>query len=152
MARPTIPPQVLAARGVPVRLIDGQEVRICYTFHSLLVLEEKHGGLQGAMAALSDASNAQFASIAGLLAAGLEHEVAIADGTGLGNPEYLSYLIDPMEITTYAAAMGEAFKRSFPQPKEADAGDPQSQNHSPGQSGSTSAPSTSAGPSTSSGV
>jgi hypothetical protein len=167
MPRPTIPPQVLAARGVPIRLIDDTEVRICYTFHSLLTLEEKHGGLSGAMEALANPTAAQFGSIVGLLAAGLEHELydvtepadAAAGFQGrltrerLDDPETLSFLLDPMEIHTYAAAMGEAFKRSFPTAAAGEGGEEQDPPEgSPGLSGSTSEPSTSGGATRSSGA
>lgn len=164
MARPSIPPQVLAARGVPISLVDGTEVRVCFTFHSLLVLEEKHGGLSGAMDALADPDAAQFGTILGIMAAGLEHvEVPQEDllsPTGqvvvsLSDTENLSYLLDVQRVAEYAEAMGQAFRHAFPA-KEADPTDPPvapaETTGSPGQSGSTAAPSTSAGPTPSSGA
>lgn len=173
MPRPNIPPQVLAARGVPIRLVDETEVRVCYTFHSLVILEEKYDGLAGALSALADPDSAQFGTIAGLLSAGLEHEQydlqVPADpqvGGGnttqriyLDNMDVLPYLLDSARLGEYAKAMGDAFRQAFPQQvkavEEAAAADPQppvQEKDSPGPTGSTSEPSTSDGPPTSSGA
>lgn len=168
--RPPIPPQVLAARGVPVRLIDGTEVRICYTFHSLMTLEETANGVVDAMKILADLNGAQFSEVVNLMAAGLEHEqydVVIppqqaglqptVERVTLDDVEVLSSLLDTMTLGSYMTAMIEAFNNAFPQ-REAAAGDTDQEGGedptqaSPGPSGSTSAPSTSDGATPSSGA
>jgi hypothetical protein len=117
MARPQIPASILANRGVPIKLMTGREVVVCYTFKSLMLLEEQFGSIQAALEIIANPTNAQFAGIAKILACGLVHEVATeADGQGLGNVDVLADLLDSAELKVYADAMGEAFSKSFPTP------------------------------------
>lgn len=151
MARPTIPPAVLAQRGVPITLIDGTEVRICYTFRSLIMIEDEFGSLQRALNALDYGDNPDakaFASICTLVAAGLQHEVAGPDGTQLGHRDVVADYLDTQQVQEIGEAIGKAITNAFPAKTEAaeeDADQPDPTLPSPGSTGSTSAASSGSG-------
>lgn len=152
MARPTIPPHVLAQRGVAITLLDGSERKLCYTFSSLMTLEEAFGSINAAVAAISSSDSAQIGGTVKLLAAGLEHEVD-TNGERLSDPQHLRYLVDSTQINEYGDAIGAAFDLAFPTAVEVDESDPtQGATSSPGPSGSTSEQSSSVEASTSSGA
>jgi hypothetical protein len=157
MSRPRVSPAILADRGVPVTLVDGNTYTLLYNFRSLMHLEQKFGSVQAAIAIVSNTQGAAFTSLAGILAAGLLHEVTPPedDGRPLGEVEVLADFLDPKRIGEYADLMGQAFKLSFPEAPAADgdAADPTvPTTDSPGPSGTTPPVSASAFPSPSSGL
>lgn len=145
MARPVVPASILAERGVPVELLDGSIVSLCYTFGSLMELEERFGSLTLAMEKMADEKGQQFTSLVGIMAPGLRHHSASPeyDGAPLSNPDVLAQLLDSTKLKTYADAIGEAFGKAFPKaPAAADEeDDAQDPTLSPGESGTTPPPS-----------
>lgn len=182
MARPNIPAAVLADRGVPLTLLGGLQVVLCYTFRSLMMLEERYGSLQEAMSILgatTDATKAEtdaetdadpaapvpsaidrpmFTGLVGILSCGLTHEVAPSqsgvpgDGNPLSEPEVLADYLDLRNIGSYAAVIGEAFSKSFPAAPAGETPDPPLAPPSLGGSGTTLPSSTSDSPPPSSGA
>jgi hypothetical protein len=154
MSRANVPAAVLAARGVPITLLDETQPRLLYTFSSIMRLEEQHGSLAAAMNVVVDGEKgAAFSGMLGIIAAGLEHE-ATADGARLSDVETLRYLLDPKLMEDYGNAIKDAFELSFPfDPDSGAEADPtQGAESSPGTTGTTSAPSLSDAQLTSSGA
>jgi hypothetical protein len=155
MARPTIPPAVLAQRGVPVTLVDGTILTLCYNFRSLLVIEDQFGTLQRALDSLDFVANKDakaFAAINGLMAAGLGHELVGDDGTPV-TAEVLPDWIDPAQIVEYGKAIGQAITTAFPKAAEGEGADEEVDppKDSPGLPGTTSLSSSGDGALTTSG-
>jgi hypothetical protein len=158
MARPTIPAAILAQRGVQIPLAEGfGTATLCYTFASLMVLEEEFGSVTKAFESISSTDAAQFGGVVALLAAGLAHEVAPPqyDGVPLSDRDMLAAMLDPRELQAYVEAIGEAIKAAFPQAAEGSP-DPTEQattpDPSPGESGTTSPAASGLSPLMSSGV
>lgn len=147
MPRPKVAPSVLADRGVPLTLVDGHKVTLCFSFAALLLLEEEFGSVQGVIDKVSDTANAAaFTSILRVLACGLCHEHG-PGGEDLADVHNLAALADPGDLATYSDAIGEAFTKAFPHKDddEAGAGDGEDADpNSPGASGTGSPASTSA--------
>lgn len=121
MARPTIPPSILAQRGLPIVLIDGTQLTLCYNFRSLLAIEEQFGSLQRALDSLDVVENKDakaFGAINGLLAAGLAHELVGEDGS-MVTADNLPDWIDPSQIAEYGKAIGTAITLAFPKADQA---------------------------------
>jgi hypothetical protein len=148
MARPTIPPAILTQRGVPITLVDGTSLSLCYTFRSLLAIEDQFGNLQRALDALDVVANKDakaFGAINGLMAAGLAHEVVGPD-QNMVTADNLPDYIDPAKIAEYGEAIGKAITAAFPKPDPAEDGhvgeetdaDADPQVASPGLPGTTS--------------
>lgn len=142
-------PARIAARGLPITLVDGREVRLRYGFKALLALEDRFGGIgkvQGAVS--SDLSGPVFGPMLDLLCAGLLDE---HDGTGapLSDRERLADLLDPALFQDYITVAGKAMEEAFPTPAPAtpEPG-PTAAPPSPGQTGTTSPPSPLDGPTT----
>lgn len=138
MARPRIAPSVLADKGVPLTLAGGLEVTLCFSFKALMLLEERYGSIEAAAALMSGAPAAAttipavadssgvvaktgqaakpFATVAGILACGLAHEVTPADDDGrpLDNPDVLGDYLETDKIEVYSEAIAEAFAKAFP--------------------------------------
>lgn len=149
MARPTIPPAILAQRGVPITLVDGTTRSLCYTFRSLLLIEEQFGTLQRALNSLDFVENKDakaFSAINGLMAAGLAHETVGDDATPVTSA-VLPDWIDPAQLTEYGNAIGQAITLAFPKAPEAEEPDAEEDPPvvSPGSSGTTSPPSNGTG-------
>jgi len=141
MARPTIPPTILSQRGVPITLVDGTTRQLCYTFRSLLAIEEQFGNLQAALNMLDVAENKDakaFGAINGLMAAGLAHEV-VGDDNNMVTAENLPDWIDPAQIGEYGKAIGEAITLAFPKAVEDEGADEEADppKASPGSPGTT---------------
>lgn len=153
MSIPTIPPSVIAQRGKKITLIDGTIVTCVYTFSSLMRIEEDFGSVNGALAVVGQGSNGTaFTSVAQILAAGLEHEQT-SDGQKLDDLDTLRSLLDPMKFNTYSDAVGAAIEAAFPDAGESDGeGDTDPSKDSPGESGTTSRPSSSGEATSSSGA
>lgn len=156
MARPTIPPAILAQRGVPLTLIDGTTVHLCYNFRSLMRIEEEFGSLQRALNALDFGENPDakaFSAMASLAAAGLQHEVAGPDGTPMDTADRVSDYLDTQHVQELGEAIGKAITAAFPAKvegaQEGEEEDPTPP--SPGSTGSTSASSPGGGVTTTSG-
>lgn len=145
-----IPSAVLAQRGVPIKLIDGSEAVVVFTFSSLAIIEAKYGSVQAALSEAQGGSTAQtFTGMLDVFAAGLEHDPKFSDVA------VLRYLLDPLETRNYSKAIDDAFDKSFPpaESKDDDAADPQTPGEaSRGPSGNTSAASPSDDETTSSGA
>lgn len=155
MTRPTVPAHVIAQRGKTITLIDGSSAVVVFTFSSLMRIEDDFGSIAGALAAINENIYGKaFTSVANILASGLEH-VERPDEVDLSDVETLRALLDPMKFADYSDAAGEAIKLAFPEvddDAEAGEGDPDPQQDSLGESGTTSRPSSSDEVSVSSGA
>jgi hypothetical protein len=148
-----IPAHVIAARGVKITLLDGSTPSLVYGFSSIMRLEEDFGSIEAALNSVSsEGGAAALTAIAKVLCAGLEHESAnIVDGQGatvasgpLSEIGVLRYLLDSTQIEEYSDAIGQAFENGFPsRTKEGDEDPTKGAESSPGQTGTTSAPSSS---------
>lgn len=151
--RPQFNASLIAQKGVPLDLLHGRSVMLCYTFRSLAMIEDHYGSIKAVQDVLNDAEKGKaFGEIARLLAFGLVHEDATDHGPISDQDVLLDYL-DTAAIQSYGMAIGEAFTKAFPQaptvaptPGEGDASDP-----SRGANGSTSAGSPGDSPNESSG-
>ena len=176
----TYPPQdaprsadVLAARGRPIRLLDGTEVRLRYSMASLRELERRFGSLKGisteinaAKAAMESdelgASGPLFSILSDALRAGLLH-VKRDDVDDDDRPiryrlgadrDRADELLDPAQLQPYMEAFAGALQEAFGE-LAGEAGrtalEAAQGLSSPGASGTTSAPSSADGPIASSG-
>lgn len=155
MARPSIPAHVLAQRGKRITLIDGTEVAVCYTFSSLMRLEEDFGSIENALQEINKGERgAAFTGLGNIMAAGLEHASWGEDALPLDDLRNLRTLLDPMQFEAYSTQLGEALAAAFPSnlQDEGGEGDADPQTDSRGESGITSPPSPSDAVSTSSGT
>jgi hypothetical protein len=149
MARPTIHPSILADKGVPLTLLGGKIVRLCYGFSALMLLEERFGSMGAAVKVLQDAENGVMDSkmvtnLVGVTACGLAHEVG-DEGESLGVPEFLAYYLDTAELAGLGDTIGEAFSKAFPKadPQVKGSESPDPTMPSPGESGTGGGESTS---------
>jgi hypothetical protein len=143
MANPNLPASVLAQRGVPISLLDGRQVMLCFTFSSLMLLEEAHGSMQNVLKVINEGiSGAVIGGLIEIIGAGLEHEHG-PDGERYSDPDVLRYVLDPQLIGEYGDAIGEAFEKAFPQadPSDTEADPTQPVASSHGETGTTSPPS-----------
>jgi hypothetical protein len=135
--------QRLQAKGHPITLADGREIRVRFGMGALVAIEERFGSLKAVEEQLKslDVNARVFGPILDLLMAGIIH-------TGITREELLNdELLDPEQLTEYAQAVGRAFAEAFPS-ISVGRGNEQATDEvaSPGKTGSTSAPSPSAAP------
>lgn len=149
MARSTLPHELISSRGVKLDLV-GQSVTIVYSFRALALVEEHFGSVGMALASLTS-KNHQATSTAQMLACGLAHEVD-AGGAPLSELDALYPLLDSEQLGDYQTAIVEALANAVPAIRAAvdaeneDESDPtkgSATQSSPGNSGSTSRPSSS---------
>lgn len=100
----------LAARGVPITLADGREVRLRYDMEALEAIEGAFGSLAAMQEELAE-DKKMFTALNTVIAAGLKHE-------GLSREDVVK-LMDPAELEAYSEAMSEAFDQAFPQKAQA---------------------------------
>lgn len=144
----------LAAAGVPLTLANGRTVNLRYGFRGLVALEDEFGGIAAVETAISgDMTGPALRPLAKALACGLggEHD-------GQGQPLTAERLVNdelltPLAIKDYAEAFRAALQQAFPPAADAPATDATTPAADPsrGQTGTTSAPSPSDGPTPSSG-
>lgn len=101
----------IAARGRPITLTDGREVRIRFGLRGLAQLERSFGSLKAVAEVLKAAVAAPGESaildhLFTLIEAGLVHEKITADE--------LDELLDPAQLHRYSAAMAAAFTEAMP--------------------------------------
>lgn len=135
-----VPADVIAQRGIPIKLIDGSEARAVVTFSTIMTIEEEFGSIADALAAINGGAMGKvFGGVASVLAACLEHEPPREQGR-LDDVDVLRNLLDPMQFSTYVDAAGNAISAAFPAGDDAEAGegDADPQQDSPGESGTTS--------------
>lgn len=132
----------LAGEGKPFTLNNNRTVHVRYSMKSLLRLEEVFGGL-GNINIDTDGKSPMIRPMFDLLAAGLLHE---HDGTGAPlTSERLADLIEPLDFQAVSQVAGQALAEAFPTLHPA-GNAPEENNGSPGTTGTTSEPSSSAAP------
>lgn len=102
--------QRLRAKGAPITLADGSEVRVRFGMAGILALEEYFGSITAVeeqMIAL-DANREVFTFMTKVIAAGLTHS-----GHSLASL-LAEDLLDPDRVWEYAEAAGLAFREAFP--------------------------------------
>lgn len=104
------PPQVVAARGRKIELIDGTTATLLYSFASIMRIEEEHDSIATALTSVGE--NMKFGTLVQLMTAGLLHETH--ESGLLSDPEVLAPLLDTLLMQDYSDAIGEAFEASFP--------------------------------------
>lgn len=148
-------PARLAAEGFPIVLRDGSEVRLRYGFRGILMLEDAFGGIANVKGAVSpDLTGAALRPMTLLLAAGLVG-VQAPDGRDLSDVEVVIDYFDHLRYSDYLKAAGQALTEAFPTPPPAAGAATNRAGRraaSRGTTGSTSAQSSSAGPTPSSGA
>lgn len=134
--------QRITAKGYPITLTDGREVRLRFGMAAILQLEEDFGSLGAVQEALKNLTpqGRVFGPVVDLLAAGLSHH-------GITRAELIGgdlLALDGLEH--YAEQLGRAFAEAFPSMKVGGQGNVQGPAVSRGASGTTSARSSSAAP------
>lgn len=132
--------------GEPLQLLDGRTVHVKYGMRGLMRLEDAFGSLAAVQTQISqDGTGAVFTPAMKLLACGLLHE---HDGAGapLSDPERLADLIAPERFQDAVSAAGRALQRAFPNAPQVGAAETAPEQPSRGESGTTSAPSSSDAP------
>lgn len=143
------PPQVVAARGRKIELIDGTTATLLYSFASIMRIEEEHDSIATALTAVGE--NMKFGTLVKLMCAGLLHETH--ESGLLSDPEVLAPQLDTLLMGDYSDAIGEAFEASFPKTPDPTVGESLPEmDPSPGPSGGMPQPSSSAAPTPSSGL
>lgn len=132
----------VAARGIPITLVDGKKATLRYDFGACLDIEEKWGSLDTFSTNFNDSlkQGTKAKRFKMMLAA-----IAPAVGHAEITEEQLRELLDPTRLDEYDDAVAAAWLETFPSATPAaNGGKGRKPKRSRGASGSTSEPSSSA--------